>query len=179
MLNQQLGQPACVVSEAPPSVKIQADIAGSFTFASYQNAIPVLRSLAIENPTDRHLEQCRLAMVATPSFLRPKLWTIDRLVPGDRIVINDRRIELDAGYLAGLDEAERGEITLRLYAKDECLAESRLPVRLLARDEWGGVADMAQLLPAFVLPNDPAVAKILRSAADSLAGHGHSSGLAG
>ncbi|MCV9940420.1 DUF3320 domain-containing protein [Boseaceae bacterium BT-24-1] len=179
MLDRDSEQTTNGAREVPASVKIDADIAASFTFASYQNAIPVLRSLAIENPTDRHLEQCRLAMVATPGFLRPKLWTIDRLVPGDRIVISDRRVELDAGYLAGLDEAERGEITLRLYAKDQCLAESRFPVRLLARDEWGGVADMAQLLPAFVLPNDPAIAKILRSAADSLAGHGHPSGLDG
>jgi very-short-patch-repair endonuclease len=179
MLDRDSGHTTNGASEVPPSVKIDSDIATSFTFASYQNAIPVLRSLAIENPTDRHLEQCRLAMVATPGFLRPKLWTVDRLAPGDRIVISDRWIELDAGYLAGLDEAERGEITLRLYAKDECLAESRVPVRLLARDEWGGVADMAQLLPAFVLPNDPAVAKILRAAADSLAGHGHPSGLDG
>lgn len=179
MPDQELEQLAGGDVEVPLSVKIHSEIAGSFTYASYQNAIPVLRSLAIENPTERHFEQCRLAMVATPGFLRPKLWTVDRLAPGDRIVISDRRIELDAGYLAGLDEAERGEITLRLYAKDECLAESRVPVRLLARDEWGGVADMAQLLPAFVLPNDPAVAKILRAAADSLAGHGHPSGLDG
>jgi hypothetical protein len=28
-------------------------------------------------------------------------------------------------------------------------------VRLVARDEWGGVADMAQLLAAFAMLNDP------------------------
>lgn len=179
MLNEGIGQPVSGDSEAPPSVTIDAAVAGSFTYASYQNAIPVLRSLAIANPTDRHLEHCRLAMVSTPAFLRPKLWTLDRLVPGDRITISDKRVELDAGYLAGLDEAERGEITFRLYAQDTCLAEVRFPVRLLARDEWGGVADMAQLLPAFVLPNDPAVPKILRAAAESLTAHGHPSGLDG
>lgn len=179
MLDQETEKPAECDGELPPSVKIDARVAGSFTYASYQNAIPVLRSLAVVNPTDRHFEQCRLAMIATPGFLRPKIWTLDRLVPGDSIAISDRRIELDAGYLAGLDEAERGEITFRLYAKDECLAETRFPVRLLARDEWGGVDDMAQLLPAFVLPNDPAVPKILRAAAQSLAAHGYPSGLDG
>lgn len=39
-------------SEVSASVKIDSDIATSFTFASHQNAIPSLRSLAIENPTD-------------------------------------------------------------------------------------------------------------------------------
>src|SRR5690606_3833568 len=79
----------------------------------------------------------------------------------------------------GLNEAERGEITLRLSSGGDILDERRLPVRLLARDEWGGVADMAQLLPAFVMPNDPGVAPILRAAAERLAAHGHQSGLDG
>lgn len=156
-----------------------ADIAGSFTYASYQNAIPVVRGIRIENADGRHHENIRLELASSPAFLRAKSWTIDRLAPGDSLSISDRKIELDAAYLAGLNEAERGEITLRLAAGDQLLDEQRVPVRLLARDEWGGVADMAQLLPAFVMPNDPAVGRILRSAADRLAEHGHPSGLDG
>jgi very-short-patch-repair endonuclease len=156
-----------------------ADVAASFTYASYQNAIPVIRSLLIENNTDRHIGNCRVELTSSPSFLRPKSWTVDRLIPGDRLTLTDRKVELDAGYLAGLNEAERGEITLRLSSGGEIFDEQRLPVRLLARDEWGGVADMAQLLPAFVMPNDPGVAPILRTAAERLAAHGHPSGLDG
>lgn len=156
---------AAVADDALRTVEIRAQIARSFTFASHQNAIPVLRALKIANETKRSFEQCRLAMVASPGFLRPKLWTIDRLMPGDTIEIGDKRIDLDAAYLAGLTEAERGDISLRLYAGDELLAEERVQVRILARDEWGGVADMAQLLPAFVLPNDPAVARLMHGAA--------------
>jgi len=100
-------------------------------------------------------------------------------MPGDSLPLSDRKIELDGAYLAGLNEAERGEITLRLSVGSETLDEQRFPIRLLARDEWGGVADMAQLLPAFVMPNDPAVARILRAAAERLAENGHSSGLDG
>jgi very-short-patch-repair endonuclease len=160
-------------------VAIVADIAASFTYASYQNAIPVIRSILIENNTDRHIEDCRLELTSSPSFLRPKSWTVDRLIPGDRLPLSDRKVELDAGYLAGLNEAERGEITLRLSSAGEVVAEQRFAVRLLARDEWGGTVDMAQLLPAFVMPNDPGVAQILRTAAERLAAHGHPSGLDG
>lgn len=158
---------------------IAADIAASFTYASYQNAIPVLRSILIENDSGRHIEKCTLELTSSPSFLRPKTWAIDRLVPGDRLPLSDRKVELDAAYLAGLNEAERGEITLRLTSRGEVLDEQRLPVRLLARDEWGGVADMAQLLPAFVMPNDPGIAQILRTAAERLSAHGHPSGMDG
>lgn len=158
---------------------ISADIARSFTYASYQNAIPVIRSIRIENVGDRHLENCRIELTSSPAFLRPKSWMIDRLAPGDNLSLSDRKVDLDADYFAGLNEAERGEITLRLSAGGTVINEQRFSVRLLARDEWGGVADMAQLLPAFVMPNDPAVARILRTAADRLADNGHRGGLDG
>lgn len=158
---------------------IAVDVAASFTYASYQNAIPVIRSILIENNTERHIENCRIDLTASPPFLRPKSWTVDRLVPGDRLSLADRKVEFDAGYLGGLNEAERGEIAVRLSSGGEILAEQRLPVRLLARDEWGGVADMAQLLPAFVMPNDPGVAPVLRITAERLAAHDHPSGLDG
>ncbi|MBN9237774.1 DNA helicase [Mesorhizobium hungaricum] len=167
------------VVEKPQSPKIFADIASSFTYASYQNAIPVLRRIGVENQSDRQVDRLRLELSSTPAFLRSKTWTIDRIVPGDHLPLGDRKIELDAGYLAGLNEAERGEITLRLIAGSEILDEHRYAVRLLARDEWGGVADMVQLLPAFVMPNDPIVSALLRKAAERLAAHGHASGLDG
>lgn len=165
--------------QTPDRPMISADIASSFTYASYQNAIPVVRSILVENKSNRHFGDCLVELSSSPAFLRPKSWTLDRLIPGDSLPLNDRKVELDATYLAGLNEAERGEITLRLSSADEMLDEQRFPVRLLARDEWGGVADMVQLLPAFAMPNDPAVARILRTAAERLASNGHFSGLDG
>ncbi len=165
--------------EATKRPALVADIAASFTYASYQNAIPVVRSISIENGGDGYIENCRIELTASPAFLRAKTWMVDRLAPGDKLPLSDRKIEFDAAYLAGLNEAERGEIVLRLSSHGEMLDEKRLSVRLLARDEWGGVADMAQLLPAFVMPNDPGVAPVLRSAAERLATHGHPSGMDG
>ena len=156
-----------------------ADFASTFTFASHQNSIPVIRSIRIENSTIESVENARLELTASPAFLRAKTWVIDRIMAGEGLTLSDRRIDLDAAYLAGLDEAERGDIKLRLLKGDRVLAETIVPVRLLARDEWGGVLDMAQLLPAFVMPNDPAIFRVLRSAAELLARHGHSSALDG
>jgi very-short-patch-repair endonuclease len=160
-------------------VEVKADIAASFTYASFQNAIPVVRSISIENKTATNIETCELRLVSNPPFIRPKVWIIDRILSEDTIAISDRKVELDANYLAGLNEAERGVLTLTLLSRDTVLAELHISVRLLARDEWGGVSDMAQLLPAFVMPNDPAVAKLLRVSADRLADHGHSSAMDG
>ncbi|HEY4202633.1 MAG TPA: DUF3320 domain-containing protein [Devosiaceae bacterium] len=158
---------------------IISDIASSFTYASYQSAIPVVRSIRFGNATGRNLENLTLEVTTDPPFLRPKTWTIDRLLHGDEIALTDRKVDLDPAYLGGLNEAERGCVSLLLKRGSEILAEERIDVRLLARDEWGGVDDMAQLLPAFVMPNDPAIAGLLRVAAEQLAAHGHASGLDG
>ena len=166
-------------SVEPQAPAIHADPATCFTYASYQNAVPILRSIEVRNETQSSFDNLRLELVSTPGFLRAKTWKIDRLIPGDCLPLADRKVELDAGYLAGLNEAERGEIVLRLFSGVDLLDERRHTVRLLARDEWGGVADMAQLLPAFVMPNDPAIAGILRKAAERLVAHGHPSGLDG
>ena len=166
-------------AEAEPLVGITADMAATFTFASHQNSIPVIRAIRIASPGAQGIEHARLELTANPAFLRPKTWTIDRIAAGDEIFVSDRRVDLDAAYLGGLNEAERGDITLRLIQNETVLAETIVQVRLLARDEWGGVADMAQLLPAFVMPNDPAIFRLLKAAAERLASHGHSSALDG
>lgn len=166
-------------SEVEGEFSIDFDVSSTFTYASYQNSVPIIRSAALRNATADHVGQCDLTLSAFPPFIRTKTWVVDRLAPGDTVALTDRKTDFDVAYLAGLNEAERGEITLTLSAAGKILAERRIPIRLLARDEWGGVGDMAQLLPAFVMPNDPAIAQLLRSAAERLALHGHSSGLDG
>ncbi|MFG1331116.1 DUF3320 domain-containing protein [Xanthobacter autotrophicus] len=160
-------------------VTIVADVAQSFTFASYQNAVPVLRALELHHAAEEELSGCMLELSANPPFLRRKTWAIDRLMPGDTLAIADRRVDLDPAYLAGLDEAERGELSFVLRHGERVVAQAQHDVRLLARHEWGGVPDMAQLLPAFVMPNDPALAKPLRAASELLAKHGFQAGLDG
>lgn len=173
------GASETIPGQDTPSITIVPDFAATFTFASHQNSIPVIRSIRLDNTTSDSIENSRLELTASPPFLRSKTWNIDRIVAGESLVLTDRRIDLDASYLAGLNEAERGDITLRLMLGDKIISEAVVQVRLLARDEWGGVADMAQLLPAFSMPNDPAIFKLLRSAAERLTEHGHSSALDG
>ncbi|HMP80278.1 MAG TPA: DUF4011 domain-containing protein, partial [Pirellulaceae bacterium] len=59
------------------------------------------------------------------------------------------------------------------------MAEKSCLLRVLARDQWGGMSDMAGLLPAFVTPNDPALTRLMRSAAQALERDGHDPTLEG
>jgi very-short-patch-repair endonuclease len=95
------------------------------------------------------------------------------------IVLRDRDVQLDAEYLNGLNEAERGILKFSLSSRDKVVSTLEQEIRVLARDEWGGLNSGGELLAAFVMPNDPAIAMILKTASEVLANHGHNSALDG
>ena len=159
--------------------KIDVDVAACVNYASWQNSVPLLRSVEIHNYSLKTLDDLRLEVRSSPAFLRPKSWVIDRLSPDSSLPLGDRDVRLDPDYLKGLNEAERGLVTFRLFEADSLIAEAEHEIRVLARDEWGGMEAGGELLAAFVMPNDPAIASVLKDASKLLEQHGHSSELDG
>lgn len=159
--------------------RLSVDAAESFNYAAWQNAVPLLRSIEIENVDGPELSSLTVELNASSGFVRGKVWTVDRIGPGETLRLKNVDLDVDPAYLDHLDEAERGVLTLRLRHKDELLHQHDHVLRVLARDEWGGMSDMGELLPAFVTPNDPSLAVTLRTAATLLGQHGHSTALDG
>ncbi|WP_246048169.1 hypothetical protein [Hankyongella ginsenosidimutans] len=148
---------------------IEATVSGKIGFASHQNSAPVVRELTLRNGGGVAIEGCRLILRADPPFLTEKSWRIDRISPQDEIVILDRDVHLNGTLLSGLTEAMTACAILTLLdSADQELASVCQPVELLAHNEWGGVGTMADLIPAFVMPNDPAVDQVLKAASDCL-----------
>lgn len=163
-----------------PSIEIHVEVTGALTYASWQNAVPLLRSIEVENRTEVSTSGLVLEFETRPAFARTKRWIIDRLLPGETIAPADRHVTLDPEYLAGLNEAERGVARFRLTdTAGLVLAEREIDTRLLARDEWGGFTTMPSLIAAFIMPNDAAVARILKEAGKLLGAHGHPTALDG
>ncbi|MCA9041837.1 MAG: DUF4011 domain-containing protein, partial [Planctomycetaceae bacterium] len=171
-----------ILSQAPDdslSVRIEANVNDYLNYASWQNSVPLIRSLEIVNPTETTLNDLVLELEITPGFARPRRWVIDRLKGQGTHPVVDRHLEMEGSYLAGLNEAERGDLHFRLKRQDEIICERRQPVRVLARDEWGGMISMPEILAAFVTPNDPEIAPLLKATSTILTNHGHSSALDG
>jgi hypothetical protein len=74
-----------------------------------------------------------------PAFCREKKWTIDRVGAGDNVSLSNKDLTLDLAFLAGLNEAERGQLMFVLLRDDETIVEQIVPIELLARDEWGAL----------------------------------------
>ena len=152
---------------------------GRINFASAQNDVAIIQRLAVDNPTDDAITDVRITLRASPPIIREKTWNLDRIAAQQTFVVRELATPLDIERLAGLDEAEVGELEFRVEAAGIPTIVERRRIDLLARDEWGGVGDMAQILAAFVSPNDPAVAKLLKEAARLLEAAGHDGSLDG
>ncbi len=161
------------------AIKIEGVIASKVGFASHQNAVPVMRELTVHNDSDTDYNDLVLELVADPPFLESKKWRLDRLSKDSTLHIAERNLSLNAGYLADLAESLAATLVLRLTCKEEVLCSQSFPIELLAKNEWGGVNSMPELLAAFSMPNDPAVDRILKSASDVLRRAGKADGIDG
>ncbi|MEM9964755.1 MAG: hypothetical protein AAGC58_05350, partial [Asticcacaulis sp.] len=108
---------------------VKADLTPSLTYASLQNAVPVLRSISVANRRPETVTSLTVELASYPGFLRTKTWAIDRLEAGEELTLSNRRVDLDAAYLAGLNEAERGTIRLTLRTETEILETQEVPIR--------------------------------------------------
>ncbi|GHC15488.1 DNA helicase [Kushneria pakistanensis] len=168
-----------VDEDAQKSLLLTLITAEKVNFASSQNGVSVIRKIVLENQTDKPLENLTVELTCKPGLLRPKTWKLDRLPSGEQQELHDLETPLDTALLGGLNEAERGELTLLVRQGDvEMISESR-QIEMLARDEWGGVGEMAHLLAAFVSPNDTVVAGILKEAGRLLEATGQNGSMDG
>ena len=157
------------VDESEKPISIHAEFAGSINYACHQNSVPVLKSLKVRNNSESTIRDLKLTFQVAPAFARSRVWHVDRMEPEQELEIFDRKIDLEPQYLNGLNEAERGRIDLCLLAADQELARVSSEIRVLARDEWGGFSFGPELLAAFVMPNDPAVARLMKKAGEEQA----------
>ena len=158
---------------ARKTVRLEVVACDKIGFVSQQNAVPPLREIVIVNDSDEELSDLRLDLTADPGFLSERSWTIDKIAAGESLHLLDRDVTIAAGFARNLAEAERGTVTLDLRNRDGgSLAISKIAITMLAVDDWGGADAMPELLPAFVMPNDPAVEKVLRAASQALAAAG-------
>ena len=179
MTNHNNSVDPTVREEDPVAVALSYEAASRVNFASAQNDVAVIERLVIDNPTQEPLTDIRVTLRSEPPIIREKVWTVDRIASESEFALRDISTPLDIERLAGLDEAEIGELEFRVEAHGLPTIVEKCRIDLLARDEWGGVRDMAQILAAFVSPNDPAVAGVVKDAARLLEAAGHDGSMNG
>ena len=148
-------------SESLPerSPKITAALIPKVNLASFQNAVPLLRELAIVNESEQELREFDLTVTSQPPFLRRKTWHIESVSAGQHFRLTDLDLQVDGAYLLRLTESESvivsfvisrrhpdsgGELP-REQVSGIDLTRGSLDVRneLLPRNHWGGIGNLA------------------------------------
>ncbi|QOZ11868.1 hypothetical protein XH96_33835 [Bradyrhizobium sp. CCBAU 51765] len=160
------------IKEPAGGLKINCTAADNVNIAFYQNAVPIVRELAIENGTGRDLSELSVHLTAEPPFLTPAVSQIQYVA--DRAIhhIRSPDLKLDPAFLAGVTASRRAQLRIRVESAGETLIESAVELNLLPPSHWGGVNAAPELLAAFVRPTDPTIDVILREASGKLAAAG-------
>lgn len=166
-------------SKAKYEIELELQTTCRINFASAQNDIPIISSLTITNKGTDDLKDIDVVLSSKPAVIQQKTWKIDRLSSEESLTLNDLSTPLDPQLLAGLNETEIGSLTLTISHADGHLLVENRSLELLAQDQWGGLADMDRLLAAFVSPNEPVIAEILKEASLLLERSGHESSMEG
>lgn len=153
------------------SLRIESTLVPKLNLAHAQNAVPTLRELSVVNGSSKRIRELELRIESVPAVLKSRSWRIEEIEAGSRYHVTDLDIQLDGAMLSCLVEADQATVSLVLRQVGENLAElTRLKcsVDLLPRNHWGGFSDLPDLVAAFVQPNEPAVERLLKRAADIL-----------
>ena len=184
-----------VADLSPGTLAVTVHVAGvhvtvwyqeAINLALTQNAVSPVRSVRVTNelatPTQVDLLQIAIGspaaagdqVVGAPLVLAVGLLDVGETFEAQA---SDLAMLLNPAAFTALDEATTTELTLTVSTSG-VRAVTRGPVRLLTADEWWA-AGIPELLAAFVRPNDPAVAELLRSASAILDERTGSSSLEG
>lgn len=159
----------------PKELKILATLVAKLNLADFQNSIPVIRELRISNETSERFLNVTLTLESVPEVFKPKVWRIDELADESFRPIPGLDLVLDGPLLNRLTEAELSTFTFVMEAdcKDveggrKEIARVEQVVELLPRNQWGGLRHIPDMTAAFVQPNDAAVERLLKQAAELL-----------
>ncbi|MCS6290683.1 MAG: DUF4011 domain-containing protein [Nitrospira sp.] len=154
-------------TQAPAVIQIFAD--PTVSYASYQNNVPLLRSLSITNAADEPLRDVEISVCCEPEFADAMRLQFERLDSKETRRVDSLDLKFRHQYLAELNEAERGRVIIRVSSAGVELARTDHPVDVLAYDQWAGARALPELLAAFSLPNNPAVDRMIFQAGELLA----------
>lgn len=156
------------------ATKVQVEIHADPTvnYASYQNNVPLLRSLTLTNAKEEPLHNIEVLVRCEPEFADALRLQFERLDAKETRRIDVLDLKFQHRYLADLNEAERGHVIVQVNSAGVELARADHAVDVLAYDQWAGARALPELLAAFSLPNNPAIDRLIFQAGELLAKSG-------
>ena len=161
-------------SDAPIELRIEKmDV---FNFSLSENKVAPIRGVQLINKTGKQAYGLKLKVSSDLDFFTPFELSIGK-IPADRnVYLEDITLPANGAYLANLTEAITATVTVQLMHGDDLIDQCQDEMRLLAYDQWSGDN---YLLPAFIMPNHPAIISLKKEVAAYLEKKGEDFALEG
>jgi len=150
------------------TILIDVSTLPKLNLALQQNAVPLIQDLGIRNNTQAPLERVELVLQSDPPVCQQQIWRMERVGPEVHYRLPERALNISAKFLSELQEAVRAVLSFRLMVSGQEVCTKDVPLEVLSKDEWGGVGHIPEIAAAFVRPNDVAVERIIKQAAEVL-----------
>lgn len=162
-------------------IRLSVGKMGVFNYALYQNGVPPVRGIRVLNNTDLPIDGLSLRISSDFAFFHPFEAELPQLPPGKGkpVTLEDPALVIDGKLLAGITETVNTMVTVELLHEEKSICSCREQMMVLAYDQWQGSESYRDLLPAFVLPNHPAIPALMHDAAGRLKKWGKPSSLEG
>jgi hypothetical protein len=147
-------------------IKITIDHNPVVNYALYQNGLPIIRSITINNNSLADLEDVQIRISASSAFCLEYIRPINIIPSASELVVRDINIVLDPTYLFSLTEKETALLKMDLYKDDILIRSESISITVLAFNEWHGYHFMPELLASFVIPNHPVINNIVARVAE-------------
>ncbi len=166
--------------EAAAVMAVRLEARAKANLALHRQGYPLVTELTLSNPEGSEASEGLVVRLSSdPGFVAPREWAVERLGPGESLSLPHREVELNGEFLAGLEDATQGEVTVTVLSGGRTVAEEKRPVEVLARNQWGGTVHIPEMLAAFCAPDDPAADGLLKQAGEVLKAGGIDGGLDG
>jgi very-short-patch-repair endonuclease len=155
-------------SLAESSLSVKPDYTPFVNFAMQQNAVPLLRALTVTNISDKQVTHLVVRVWTDPLVVAEKRLRVETIAPGASYACSDLALTLLREPLRKQSEREEGHLWIEVAADGVTPERKPFPLAVLAYNEWYGISSLPEIIAAHVLPNDPAVERILAEASKLL-----------
>lgn len=146
-------------TDASHPLTIACNATDTVGFASERCGIPVVFEIEIRNHSASPTDAATMEIRIEPAIARTRL-SVPAITPGARHTIARPDISLRADTLRRMAERTPASLELDIFTNDQTLGRHVQKIDILAFNEWDR-RGLPEMLAAFVLPNDPAVAALL------------------
>ena len=130
----------------------------------------MLRELVVRNG-NLPRKELKVSLRTDPAFAEPVELHIQSHDADGEFKVGPLDLKLSRSFLENLTEPVAGSLHVEVVEGERVIGQKTESISLLPMNEWCGLASLPEILAAFVLPDDPAVKKILSRASKVLGEH--------